>query len=148
MMAYNLYLDDWRTPMETLLSKKPLHLKKIISENEWEIVRTYHEFVDKITHKGLPEIISFDHDLGDNYYFLEEDGPKRLIVMSKDVYFDYAKYEELDERTGYHCAKWLVDYCIDNKKPLPKYVIHSDNQVGSENIRSYLENFKKHYHDK
>lgn len=143
-MSYNLYLDDWREPVHTLISKKPIYLKKIISENEWVIVRNYHEFIQKIEKDGLPNIVSFDHDLGDNYYFLDKE-PMRLILMPKDVIFDYVKYEENDERTGYHCAKWLVDYCIDNKLSLPQYIIHSDNEVGTENIRSYLENFKKHY---
>lgn len=143
-MSYNIYLDDWRTPVETLISKKPLYLKKIISENEWEIVRSYHEFVDKIERKGLPDIISFDHDLGDTYYFSEEE-PKKLIVKPEDIIFDYDKYEENDERTGYHCAKWLVEYCLEHNKPLPQYIIHSDNQVGTENIHCYLENFKKHH---
>jgi len=143
-MNYNLYLDDWRMPVDTLISKKPLYLKKIISENEWEIVRSYYEFVQKIERYGLPDLISFDHDLGDTYYFLDEEEPKKLIIMPDNCYFDYPKYEEHDERTGYHCAQWLVGYCMEHKLPLPKYVIHSDNTVGSRNISSYLENYKKH----
>ena len=140
-MSYNLYLDDWRTPTDTLISKKPIELKKVISHNEWEIVRSYREFVDIIERKGLPDIISFDHDLADVYIFK---GNERQIIPPGEAEFDYDRYNE-DEKTGYHCAKWLVEYCINNKKQLPKYIIHSDNQVGSENIKSYLENFKKHY---
>ena len=47
------------------------------------------------------------------------------------------------EKTGYDCAKWLVEYCIDNNKSLPKYAIQSANPVGKENINSLLMNFNK-----
>lgn len=42
------------------------------------------------------------------------------------------------------CAKWLVDYCIDNKERLPKIFVHSANPVGADNILGLLNNFKKH----
>ena len=48
------------------------------------------------------------------------------------------------EKTGYDCAKWLVDYCMDNGLKLPEFEVHSMNPAGGENIRMYLENFKKH----
>lgn len=48
------------------------------------------------------------------------------------------------EKTGLDCAKWLCEYCENNDKDIPKYFIHSANPVGADNIRGYLENFKKH----
>lgn len=74
-------------------------------------VRSYAEFVAYITEYGLPDFISFDHDLG-----LEEN--------------------------GYDCAKWLVNYCLDNDLRLPEFAVHSQNPVGKENISSLLNNFK------
>jgi hypothetical protein len=50
------------------------------------------------------------------------------------------------EKTGMDCAKWLVDYCIDNKKELPDYVVHSMNPAGRENIKSLLDQFKEFQH--
>jgi hypothetical protein len=50
---------------------------------------------------------------------------------------------DFEEKTGYDCAKWLVDYCIDNQANLPDYLVHSANPIGKKNIESYLENFKK-----
>jgi hypothetical protein len=141
-MNYNLFLDDWRLPQTVVqYSNKPLTVRKAMWENEWVIARNFDQFVKFIEERGLPDKISFDHDLGKSYHFLPDN---RKIVPANEVKIDYSKYEG-DERTGYHCARWLVDYCMDNKKPLPEYYIHSDNTVGSENIRSYLENFKKHY---
>jgi hypothetical protein len=58
-----LYLDDIRNP----------------STGGWNIVRSYQEFVQFILDHGMPDMISFDHDLG-------EDVP-----------------------TGMDCAKWIVD---------------------------------------
>jgi len=45
-------------------------------------------------------VVSFDYDLADVYYEKQQ--------------FDYN--DETQEKTGYHCAKWLTYYCIDNKK--------------------------------
>jgi hypothetical protein len=45
---HNLFLDDERFP---------------IGDN-WEIVRSYEEAVEFVLKNGLPNFISFDHDLG------------------------------------------------------------------------------------
>lgn len=49
-----------------------------------------------------------------------------------------------EEKTGYDCAKWLVDYCMDNNLKLPVYAIQSANPVGKENISKLLINFIRH----
>jgi hypothetical protein len=95
-----LYLDDIRTP----------------KTKGWDIVRSYDEFVKWIEENGLPDKVSFDHDLG-----------------------------EAGTKTGYDAAKWLVHYCYSNGLPfLPEYNVHSANPVGKANIESYLSNAKKH----
>jgi hypothetical protein len=44
----------------------------------------------------------------------------------------------------YDCAKWLINYCIDNKKELPaEILIHSMNPVGSANIKSLFDSYYK-----
>lgn len=91
-----LYLDDVRPIPEGYIG-----------------VRTYTSFVAYITDNGLPDFISFDHDLG-----LQE--------------------------SGYDCAKWLVEFCLDHNLELPGFEVHSQNPVGKENIRSLLQNFNKH----
>jgi hypothetical protein len=48
------------------------------------------------------------------------------------------------EKTGLDCAKFLVEYCADENQPLPKYLVHSANPAGKENIEKFLENAKKH----
>jgi hypothetical protein len=47
------------------------------------------------------------------------------------------------EESGFTLAKFIVNYCIDNNKKVPKYTVHSANPVGAENIRSYMDNFAR-----
>ena len=116
-----LYLDDFRDPRDSFFYLG----KPIYNSSSWKVVRSYDEFVKYINTHGLPSIISFDHDLADEHY--ETDN-----------------IDEYKEKTGYECAKWLVNYCIDNNTKLPEYLCHSQNPVGKKNIMTLLDNFKKH----
>ena len=90
--------------------------KKIYMEYRWTIVRTFDEFKQHIIKHGLPDVISFDHDL--------------------------CKTDKT-ESTGLDCAKWLVDYCLTNNLVVPKIYIHSMNVVGAKNIKSIFTTFFK-----
>lgn len=46
-------------------------------------------------------------------------------------------------KTGYDCAKFLVDYCLDNGVSTINFTVHSQNPVGKENIEKLLNNFNK-----
>lgn len=71
------------------------------------------------------------------------------------LYKLYRKYNRIDEvwfdhdlgpvdcGTGYECAKYLVDFCMEHNMPLPEYHIQSANPVGSANIDSYLKSYLK-----
>ncbi len=50
-----------------------------------------------------------------------------------------------EDESGYDCAKWLVDYCIDNNVMLPQWTIQSANPVGKDNINGLMNNFLKHF---
>ena len=121
-----LWLDDVRDPFQNdWLNFSPIgKLVDVI----W--VTTYQEFIDWIMTNGLPDAVCFDHDLNDLQAFNSS-----YPEMVEDI--------ECNEKTGYDCAKWLVEYCIDNNKSLPKYAIQSANPVGKENINSLLMNFNK-----
>lgn len=105
-----LWLDDIRVPDE-------FKVQYGIISDEIIWVKNYYDFIDWIKINGLPDMIAFDHDLGD---------------VSEN------------EKTGFSAAKWLVEYCLDNKKKLPDWIILSANTVGAENINCLLKNFKKH----
>lgn len=127
-MAYNLFLDDVRQPGSVGNYINPVSLGEIYRKTKWVIVRNYSEFIHYINENGLPELISFDHDLAAIHY-----DPSTWVES-----FEY------DEETGLDCAKWLCEYCLKENKRLPKFMVHSQNPVGKQNIKNYLENFKKH----
>lgn len=102
----------------------------------WVWVKSYDEFVKYIQENGLPDMYAFDHDLGGNSYDLWH---KHGGYKDKEI-----NYDDYDEKTGYHCAKYLVDYCLDNNIRFKGEVYsHSQNTVGRENILGILKNFVK-----
>ena len=134
-----LFLDDIRIPKDAI-GLVSSNLNQIYWDNDWSIVRNYFEFCNYIQKFGLPDFISFDHDLADDHYndlFSDENWSKN----DNDIVL---KYDEYKEKTGYESAKWLVDWCLENKKSLPQCVVHSANPVGKQNIETYLNNAKKH----
>lgn len=128
-----IYLDDIRTPVD----------------KSWVICRDYDEFVKKVDEIGFSEIntISLDHDLGDT----------AMQEYFKNVSKNYVlNYDNIIEKTGYDCAKWLVDkFYRENpdriemqrkdKKQIPigfpLILVHSANPIGAANIMGYINNF-------
>ena len=97
-----IYIDDDRFP----------------KTQGWIIIRNYEDFVNWVTENGIPDEISFDHDLGQD---------------SKGII----------RKNGVDCARWLCNYCQDISVPLPEWNIHSANTVGRENIESILKTYQK-----
>jgi hypothetical protein len=135
-----LFLDDDRMPWEPG-NYMPVDLRPMYRKENWQIVRNFEEFRQWILDNGLPDVVSFDHDLGKEHHYKPDD---RLIVPLEEVEFDFDKYEE---KTGYHCAKWMVEFCMHEHLPLPEWYVHSANVVGAENIKSYIENYQRHAED-
>lgn len=127
-----LFLDDLRNPIECVDYMKNRCVDSEIYKTYWCVVRSYVQFIKYIEENGLPSIISFDHDLGDS--------PELRSIIPIEEWYDL---EESKEYTGMDCAKWLVNYCLDNSFPLPKYIVHSANPVGKENIESLFLSFLK-----
>ena len=111
-----LFLDDLRVPLDciTYMHLRTPHYE--LYKQEWIIVRNYSDFLFWIRENGLPDLISFDHDLGD-----EDEG----------------------HPSGMECAKWLVEYCLDNQLKLPRWLVHSANPAGAGNIQGLLTSFEK-----
>jgi hypothetical protein len=132
-----IYLDDVRIPV------------KGNESGDWILVRNYQEFVNKITEIGLNNVhvISLDHDLGDSAMseYFENVSPNYTL-----------DYSNITEKTGYDCAKWLVNHFYDlnpnrleldrvskrnEKIKFPTVYTHSANPIGSANIMGYINNF-------
>ena len=117
-MKSKIYLDYVRTPIQ----------------GDWVVVRNYDEFVKKVEEIGLDniEIISLDHDLGDT----------AMNEWHKNVYYNYElNYENITEKTGMDCTKWLVEQWLDGKTVV-EVVIHSANAIGSANMMGYINNYR------
>ena len=66
------------------------------------------------------------------------------ILKTDDDYSKRFFIPEFKEKTGYDCAKWLINYCMDNQLELPETIlIHSMNPVGSLNIKSLFDSYYK-----
>lgn len=132
-----LWLDDIRDPLETNLDGIKHWLVFSPLEHPYEVtwVKSYNEFVAWIKANGLPDAICFDHDLADEHYAPEEIWDKPHEVQKR--------MESFTEKTGYDCAKWLVEYCMDNNCVLPLWNVQSDNPVGKDNINGLLFGFKR-----
>ena len=113
-----IYLDDVRTPVD----------------KDWTVVRSYDEFVSTVMYIGLEniELISLDHDLGDT----------AMAEWHRNVYHNYTlDYNNITEKTGMDCAKWLVDQWLGGS-PVVDVVVHSANAIGSANIMGYINNYR------
>lgn len=77
-----------------------------------------------------------------------------ILVTSYDEFVYHIEHNEFPNfisfdhdlglgKTGYDCAKFLVEYCMENNFSLPDFFGHSQNPVGKINIESLLKNFKK-----
>lgn len=122
----SLYLDDQRTPTTTIPGYEP-----------WYVVRNYDEFVAWITEHGIPDLISFDHDLAPEHM---EDYYQQIAQQG----YQSPSYDQFKEMTGLNCADWLITYCQQNNVALKSVCVHSHNPVGAANIQSLINGFKKH----
>lgn len=115
----NIFLDDIRDP------------KEIYDNKDWVIVRNHNDLVSYIIENGMPELISFDHDLSYLHYLYQDN-------------IDYDKINKY-EKTGYDSVKWICNYALNNNIKLPKMLFHSYNPVGKKNMIEYHKNFIKNY---
>lgn len=113
-----LFLDDERTLDQVTWIQYPSGITTLTT------VRDYFDF--RVAVKQLPSLknilFSFDHDL--------------------------QCFEDDKEYTGLDCAKFLIEYIMDNPHLDPNdlnYIVHSKNPCGKLNIESYINTFINMY---
>lgn len=96
---------------------------------DWTVVRNYDEFVDCINGRGIPDTVSFDHDLHLEHvrHFIEHTSRTGFI-----------EYGNLSMKTGKHCADFLVNKVAEIDCIEPACYVHSANHVGRLEIRKSL----------
>lgn len=130
-MNYKLFLDDFRNPsdcagyMHTIIGRDNI----VYLQGKWIIARSAEEFDEILCNLGRPELVSLDHDLTQGHYEVPNDEwtPE-----------NYPRLEASLGKTGYWCAKSLIEYCKENEYKLPKVFIHTMNPAGRENIKNLL----------
>ena len=85
------------------------------SDFQWDIAKNYTEFI----------------------IYLSKYFPANPIVISFDNDLG-------EEKEGYDCLKWLIEYCLDCKINLPEIFVHSQNSVAKENMEFLISNLKKY----
>lgn len=123
-----LFLDDNRQPWD----------------ETWDLVKTPAAFRTYIKElfvktKQLPDVISFDHDLHVEHYSNE--------MYKSDVKYYNNLYKSFKHETGLGCAKWLVNFCVDNGLKIPEINIHSANPIGADNIAQVIMNTLLFYYE-
>ena len=113
-MGYNLFIDDEREIKDVTWMHWKVQEK--YRQGVWVIARNMDFVQAVVASRGMPDFISFDHDLGD------------------------------DEPTGYDNAKWFVELDMANHVSFRfdenfSFVVHSQNPIGKQNIESYLNNY-------
>ncbi len=125
--GYNLFLDDVRKPSDVTWVNLPM--------KTYTVVRSYKEFRDLIWNQGIPKFVTYDHDLSsehyENYHKVNQQGGLEI------------DYDKFDDKTGYDCAKFLVNECNKLGVKHPPYEVHSMNPVGKQNIISYVESYNR-----
>lgn len=114
-----LFLDMSMAPTE--------FVGEAYDEPGWHVVGSYNEFVAYILENGVPDLISFGHDLHDEHYDVD--------------WWDFYKNGLLvptTKPTGYDCAKWLYRFCVETRTELPKALVHAMNPVGREALTDYV----------
>lgn len=96
-MTYKLFIDDERYP---------------VNESEWVIARSSEEAKYIVSTKGIPQFISYDHDLGG------------------------------DDTSMHFIRWLIERYLDGDIKTFPvNYTVHSQNPVGARNIKALLDGF-------
>lgn len=128
-----LFLDDAREVSHAFLWEEKQSLTNVsgIREWEWDIVRSYDEFVTYLEHHGIPDVVSFDNDLCQN------DAVNTELLIKQ---FQMEDWQEFTIKTGAHCAQYLVDMCVRTGADIPKYYIHTANSSAVPIIKAIMNN--------
>ena len=106
-------------------------------------LKSQKQYVYWIDDERDPEDYLSEGEYKDTLWLKDYDSFKRALYefgLPKMICFDH----DLGcGKTGYDCAKLLVEYCMECNCDLPKYYCHSSNPSGRMNIISYLDSYVK-----
>ena len=113
-----IWVDDMRNPFDEVWNTVATNKKFIKSKPIIAWLKNYDEFVN----------------------WLETSIHDKEVLFPTLICFDHDLGED---KTGFDCVKYLVNFCIEHNLELPNCTCHSSNPVGRENILSYIKSYKK-----
>lgn len=134
-----LYLDDFRNPIDSYHTMKDT----IYLSGKWNIVRNYNEFKQYIEDNGIPDIVSFDHDLADEHYTPAE----YWDHYEASEEYQNQRYPEYKEKTGYDCLMFLLEHVLNpdaRVNIIPSILIHTANPVGRDKMKAAINSFNRY----
>jgi hypothetical protein len=104
-MTYSLFIDDERFPPDS-------------DGRDWIIARDWDDVQAVIREHGMPDFISFDHDLGDHTH------------------------------SGHEIIKFIIELDMDGDPVfcIPadfEFYVHSQNPIGKANITGYIQSYMR-----
>lgn len=123
-LNYNLFLDDVRMPTDCFYMGDSRYFTE-----QWTIVRDFDQFVACITKRGLPTVVSFDHDLHVSHYAITPDNEEQYIKFLRQN--SWGKH-----KTGYDCALRIASmvFCHPTPHQCPDILCHSQSIIGRSMI--------------
>ena len=98
-------------------------------ENDWLVFSPIGKDVDVVWVKSYDEFVDY---------------LTRVDKLPDAICFDH---DLGDGKSGYDCAKYLVDLCMNRRLKMPEWNCQSANIVGRENIDALLNNYLKFEND-
>jgi len=116
-MTWNLFIDDERNVEDVTWA--PSCMQEKYRNEDWKIARSHYDVCNLLWEHGMPNFVSFDHDLGDN------------------------------QKTGFDITKYIVELDMDSAEPDKfgktyefattfDFYVHSKNPIGKANIEGLL----------
>lgn len=119
MKPYSLFIDDIRTP------------KTVAPVGNWVITRTYFQVLQALAKQGVPDFISFDHELGEScdaiqvaklFVKLDQDHIEKHGTPFLPTHFSFEVHSAKSETSG-NVRPLLDNYLSFRKKYLIKNVL-------------------------
>jgi hypothetical protein len=117
---YFLFVDDVRNPAD-VLNYLNYENSDIYRKEGWITVRSHDDFMKHVEEKGIPNFVSYDHNMDDGSY-------TPLEISSHDSISDLDLFKNIEnskEKIGIHCLASLSEYAKKNSLEMPRVQCHS-----------------------
>ncbi len=124
---YNIFLDPRKQFFEVA------YINAYPKNISWLYVRTCDDFMAMVAKEGCPKNISMCHNFNRAHEIAED------MAAAQGAY----KYNNLDNKTGYHAIKWLISFCNSTKSDFPQIYLHeTSSRFGCNNILKLITAYK------